>query len=166
MKSVLIVLLVSFSMLAFAQNAEAVLDTAKVDSFYKSLNIDLALAENPAVYYEVFRWYNTCYRYGGNSNVGIDCSHFVNVIYEKHYGKKLEGGSASIYPKCTPIKKLEDAKEGDLVFFTIRKGRISHVALYLQNGKFAHATTQLGVTISSIEEPYYKKYYYSAGRIE
>jgi lipoprotein Spr len=168
MKRLLCILFVCVCSFAFAQTAttDIPVDTAKVDSFFKTRSVNIYNAVNPAMYYEIYRWLNTCYRYGGNSDAGIDCSHFVNMLYEKFYGVKLEGGSASIFPKCIPFKSLDDAMEGDLVFFKIKKGQISHIAIYLQNGRFAHATTRAGVIISSIEEPYYKKYYYRAGRLK
>ncbi|HLP20088.1 MAG TPA: C40 family peptidase [Chitinophagales bacterium] len=143
------------------------LDSIKVDSFFRQHGIDLALAERPEVYYEIYRWYKTCYRYGGNTNKGIDCSHFVNMLYEKYYGRRLSSSSGSICTQCRLMKGgYEKAKEGDLVFFAIKKKRVSHVAIYLQNGKFAHATTQAGVIISDKDEPYYKRHFYRVGRAE
>lgn len=143
------------------------LNQATVDSFFGIRTIDLSKTDNPELYFEIFRWYKTCYRYGGGSGKGIDCSHFVNMLYEKIYGKKLNSSSSSIYPQCTPVKGgLENAVEGDLLFFKIKRGRISHIAIYLQHGKFAHASTQSGVIISDINEPYYKKHFYKVGRFD
>ncbi len=143
------------------------LDSAKVDSFFMSLSIDLSTSNKPEMYFEIYRWYRTCYRYGGDSNKGIDCSHFVNMLYEKIYGHRLNSSSGSIFTQCKALKKgFEEAEEGDLVFFRIKKKHISHVAIYLQNGKFAHATTQAGVIISDFNEPYYKRHFYKVGRIE
>jgi lipoprotein Spr len=54
-------------------------------------------------------------------------------------------------------------KEGDLVFFS--SGRhISHVGMYLANNKFVHASTSMGVIISDLDEPYWKRRYIYAGR--
>jgi len=143
------------------------LDSLKVDSFFTTKNIDLTKCDKPEMYYEIYRWYRTCYRYGGNSDKGIDCSHFVNMLYEKIYGHRLNSSSASIFTQCKVVKKgIEDAVEGDLVFFRIKKKRVSHIAIYLQNGKFAHASTQAGVIISDITEPYYKRHFYKVGRME
>ena len=143
------------------------LDSLKVDSFFRTHAIDLSVGSKPEMYYEIYRWYKTCYRYGGDSNKGIDCSHFVNMLYEKIYGHRLNNSSGSIFTQCKALKKgFEEAVEGDLVFFRIKKKRISHVAIYLQNGKFAHATTQAGVIISDFNEPYYKRHFYKVGRIE
>lgn len=140
------------------------LDSAKVDSFFRVRNIDLTKSDNPQLYYEVFRWYRTCYRYGGQSDKGIDCSGFINMLYEKVYHKKLPRASYAMYPVCKPLDKKEVPAEGDLVFFKIHKKRISHVGIYLQHGMFAHASNVVGVTVSDLSEAYYKKYFYRAAR--
>ncbi len=155
------------SLIVYRANFPADLDSMKVDSFFKKHAIDFSACNKPEMYYEIYRWYKTCYRYGGDSNKGIDCSHFVNMLYEKIYGHRLNSSSGSIFTQCKALKKgFEEAEEGDLVFFRIKKKRISHVAIYLQNGKFAHATTQAGVIISDFNEPYYKRHFYKVGRID
>jgi lipoprotein Spr len=54
---------------------------------------------------------------------------------------------------------------GDLVFFKIKKNRISHVGVYLGNNKFAHSAVKGGVRIDSLDTPYYKKTFYKGGRL-
>ena len=129
------------------------IDSIKVDSFFKQRTIDLTQCDKPELYYEIYRWYHTCYRYGGSTSKGIDCSHFINMLYEKMYGGKLNSSAAAIFAQCKVVKGgIEDAAEGDLLFFKIKKKRVSHIAIYLQHGKFAHASTQAGVIISDITE--------------
>jgi lipoprotein Spr len=65
---------------------------------------------------------------------------------------------------CKEIQK-EELKEGDLVFFNTGRG-ISHVGLYMANNKFVHASTSMGVVISSLDEPYWKRRYVKSGRLE
>ena len=143
------------------------IDSIKVDSFFKQRTIDLTLCDNPELYYEIYRWYHTCYRYGGSTSKGIDCSNFINMLYEKLYGGRLNSSAAAIFAQCKVVKGgIEEAAEGDLLFFKIKKKRVSHIAIYLQHGKFAHASTQAGVIISDITEPYYKRHFYKVGRIE
>jgi murein DD-endopeptidase / murein LD-carboxypeptidase len=116
------------------------------------------------LYEEVKKWLKTRYRYAGNSSSGIDCSGLVKQLCSSSYNVKFEGGSKDIYTLVDSVSK-EDLMEGDLVFFKIRGNRISHVGLYLKDGFFVHSSTKLGVIISHLDEPYYKKYYYSSGRI-
>ena len=88
----------------------------------------------------------------------------VEVIYKEVYQKELKGGSADIFPKTYSLSK-EQLEVGDLVFFKIRKSRISHVGIYLGNNKFVHAAVKGGVRIDSLEAPYYKKTFYRGGRL-
>lgn len=142
------------------------IDSAKVDSFYKTKQIDVSLADNPQLYYEVFKWLGTKYCYAGTSSSGIDCSGFVSKICKMVYGKELPHSSAGMFTVCQPLPQNDVLAEGDLVFFKIKKGRISHVGIYLQHGKFAHASIYSGVTINDLSETYYQRYFFRAGRLE
>ena len=62
------------------------------------------------------------------------------------------------------IRKKKDLKKGDLVFFSINSSLVNHVGIYLEDGKFIHASRK-GVVISNLNENYYKKHYQTAGRI-
>ncbi|MDB5282119.1 MAG: glycoside hydrolase [Bacteroidota bacterium] len=143
------------------------LDSAKVDSFFRIRSIDIREAVNPQLFYEVYRWYRTCYRWGGNNDKGIDCSHFVNMLCEKIYGKTVGPSAGSIFSMCTVVKGgLREAQEGDLIFFKIKRGQISHVGIYLQNGMFAHASSHVGVNVSDMSQAYYKRAFFRVGRIK
>jgi len=120
---------------------------------------------NTRLYNEVYGWLGVRYCYAGHTKYGVDCSGFVTQIYKLIYSIKLGGGAGDIYKMVKPIEK-KDLKEGDLIFFKIRHSYISHVALYLSNNKFVHATTGYGVRIDDLNAPYYYRYYFSAGRID
>ena|ERR1700741_1904694 len=121
--------------------------------------------ENIQLYSFIDDWYGTPYKYGGKSKNGIDCSNFTCTLYKEVYNKPISGTSSSLYDQCRSVSK-NDLKEGDLVFFKIEKNSISHIGVYLQNNKFVHATTKKGVMIDDLDEAYYKKYFYKAGRIK
>ncbi len=133
--------------------------------YSNELGFDVESVSNPYLYDYVNEWLGTPYRYSGESKNGIDCSGLVCELYKSAYQKILTGSAKEIYDKSDPVKK-ENLKEGDLVFFKIRKTRISHVGIYLGSNKFAHASTSRGVIISDLDEPYYKKYYYKGGRLK
>lgn len=162
----------------FSNSLYAQIDT---NNFYKQFHIEFALDSNDVNYFyemglqldscsytplynEMCNWLGTSYKYAGNSNKGIDCSGLVKTVFGKIFNLPLSGGSSDIFPLTIPIEK-EQLQEGDLVFFKIAKNRISHVGIYLSNNKFIHASVKLGVIISDLNEPYYKKYFYAAGRI-
>ena len=122
-------------------------------------------AKNPKLYSVVKSWLSTRYRYGGHGEKGIDCSGFTKAVYREAYNINLTGGgSASIYnPDVVPVER-DSLEEGDMVFFKIRRRRISHIGVYLGNNKFAHAARHGGVIISDLNHAYYKKRYFKAGR--
>ena len=120
---------------------------------------------NKTLYDTIETWLGTPYCYAGNSKNGVDCSGFVNELYHKVYHLNIGArNSGDIYKKITKVDK-EDLIEGDLVFFRIKKRRITHVGLYLGNGKFVHAGASSGVTISDMSDAYYKRYYAGGGRL-
>lgn len=129
------------------------------------LAVDENKIENVALYALIDSWYGTIYKYGGCSKEGVDCSNFAGIIYQEIYKKSLTGSSASLFNQCKVIQK-EDLKEGDLLFFKIENNTISHIGVYLQNNKFVHATTKKGVMINDLNEVYYKKYFFKAGRFK
>ena len=120
---------------------------------------------NLALYEVIAGWLGTPYKYSGDCKDGIDCSGFVSMVYQQVFGIRLAESSADIYKEVKPIHK-SSLKEGDLVFFKIKKHRISHVGIFLANNKFVHASVRQGVTISDLDEPYYRKYFFKGGRVK
>lgn len=112
------------------------------------------------------KWIGTPYRFSGNTEQGVDCSGFVNALYAKVYLKNIGARSSpDIYKAIRKVDK-EELREGDLVFFRIRKHRISHVGLYLGGGKFVHVSVKNGVIVSDLNEKYYHKYYAGGGPLK
>ncbi|MGG0825099.1 C40 family peptidase [Paenibacillus turicensis] len=100
---------------------------------------------------------------GGTSTAGFDCSGFTQFVFKK-LGIKLPHQSGSQYKMGTAVEKA-DLIEGDLVFFNTSGKGISHVGVYVGEGKFAHASSSKGVIISKLSESYYVKRYVGAKRI-
>lgn len=120
---------------------------------------------NLVLYRFIDSWYGAPYKYGGKSKAGVDCSGFATILYAQVYKKTISGSSYSLYDQCEHVaeKKLE---EGNLVFFKINSDRVSHVGVYLKNRRFVHASTHKGVIISSLDEAYYKKYFFKGGKLK
>ncbi|MBL7884146.1 MAG: C40 family peptidase [Bacteroidia bacterium] len=135
-----------------------------MSSYYQTHSLNIDSAETPYLYYQVYDWVGTRYKYAGKTKKGIDCSGFAGTMYKQVFCIDLNGGSKDIYKQIKPIESME-LKEGDLLFFKIKKGQISHVGVYLGNNKFAHASVHSGVIISDLNEPYYKKHFFTAGRL-
>lgn len=115
---------------------------------------------------EALTWLGTPYRYGGHDYNGTDCSGLTMEVYDKALGIKIPHSSSEQQKFCEEIKK-KDLSIGDLVFFCTgkTKGRVSHVGLYVGDGKIIHASGSKGVIISNIEESYYVRTYHSSGRV-
>ena len=128
--------------------------------------IDVTKIINLSLYSSIEKWIGTPYRYAGKTINGIDCSSFVNKIYESAYCLFLPGNSAEMYKNVKHLPK-DELVEGDLVFFKINLNKsISHVGVYLGNNKFAHASRSQGVIISDLTSPYYMKHFVKGGRVE
>ena len=104
------------------------------------------------------------YCYGGSGARGFDCSGFTSYIY-RQYGIRLPHNSAAQYRVGKPVSRNE-LRSGDLVFFRTRGRRISHVGIYIGNGKFVHASSARGrVRIDTLTSGYYHQRYVGARRI-
>lgn len=108
-------------------------------------------------------WIGKPYKWGGVSKKGIDCSAFVRELYGKVMNQYLPRNSRQQYGYVNPIKK-EELRTGDIVFFKIKTRDISHVGVYLGDNKFVQSSKQ-GVNVASLDHPYWKRYYYKAGRL-
>lgn len=118
----------------------------------------------------------TRYKWGGeNIRKGIDCSFFVKYIYAR-LGVTLPRTSREQFTVGRAIERNE-LRCGDLIFFKAAPSRsargkartvmrINHVAIYLKDGEFIHATRGCNrVTITSLNEPYYDQQYAGARRV-
>nr|WP_086074703.1 C40 family peptidase [Paenibacillus camerounensis] len=105
----------------------------------------------------------TKYVSGGVSTNGFDCSGFTMYVFDK-IGINLPHQSGSQYQMGTAISR-DNLREGDLVFFNTSGRGVSHVGIYVGDGKFAHASSSKGVTISSLSDNYYVNRYVGAKRI-
>jgi len=112
---------------------------------------------------EVKLWTATPHRMGGTSSSGADCSGFVMIVFDKLFGITLPRDTINQAMAGVVVDKKE-LKPGDLVFF--KPPRISrHVGIYINSGEFAHTSARKGITISRIDDPNWKKYYWTSRRI-
>jgi cell wall-associated NlpC family hydrolase len=106
-------------------------------------------------------------RGGHDPSTGFDCSGFVRYVFAHAVGMQLPTNSAAQFLAGLKVKR-SDMKPGDLVFFrTHGKRRISHVGIYISNGRFIHSpTTGKSVEISSLDDAYWSKRFAGAKRPE
>lgn len=135
---------------------------------WATLNVKLGKKDNHKLYKELKSWLGTPYQFASaKKGEGTDCSGMVMMVYKEVYGIPLERGATSMYKKnCVPISRSE-LDEGDLVFFHGKNGgSITHVGIYLKEGKFVHASSSRGVRVNDLSQEYYDKHYECAGRVK
>ncbi|MBA3828973.1 MAG: C40 family peptidase [Taibaiella sp.] len=124
---------------------------------------------NFSLYNFIEDWYGVHYRLGGGDKSGIDCSAFVQRMYEQVFCTNMVRTAIEQFMSSDNIVKktqtTEKLKEGDLVFFRIHSKRITHVGIYLMNNYFIHASSSNGVMISNLNDKYWHKYYAGAGQV-
>jgi len=115
---------------------------------------------------EARKWIGTPYAYGGHSRKGTDCSGFTMELFLKVYNLKLPRSSAMQQQYAHPLER-DELEPGDLVFFATGKSRkrVSHVGIYVGNGRMIHASASRGVMESGIGQSYWVKNYHSSGRV-
>jgi cell wall-associated NlpC family hydrolase len=140
-------------------------DTLFYEYYSQTLGLHFDYSEDKELIETITDWIGTPYRYGSSSKKGADCSGFVTSVFREVYGIDLSRSSRSMFEDVKRVKK-DSIRTGDLVFFRRSpKQPIFHVGIYLKNNKFIHSATNGGVMVSSLKEPYYRNYYYAAGRI-
>jgi cell wall-associated NlpC family hydrolase len=106
------------------------------------------------------------YRYvrGGTTPRGFDCSGFAYYVYNQA-GIRLSRDMRAQLNSGARIGAA-DLQPGDLVFWqnTYKRG-LSHVGIYIGNGKFVHAANErAGVLVSSMNTAYWASRYVGASR--
>lgn len=103
------------------------------------------------------------YQYGGTGadSSGFDCSGLIQYAYGEH-GIALPRRSTDQAREGRALKKaVTDLRPGDLLTFSnSRRGTVTHVGLYLGNGRFIHSATR-GVQVSTLSDsdPYGRWWY-------
>lgn len=105
----------------------------------------------------------TTYKFGGTSTSGFDCSGFTKYVFNK-VGLTLPRTSKAQYQMGTSISR-NDLRAGDLLFFNTFGTGVSHVGIYVGNGKFAQSSSSRGVNITSLSQSYWANRYIGAKRV-
>ncbi len=104
------------------------------------------------------------YRYGGaHPHEGFDCSGLVYYTYTSN-GHAVPRTSREQFSASHKIP-LAQAVEGDLLFFQDQE-KLSHVGIYLGDGRFVHAPSSGdSVRVADIDSPYYQRHLIAVGRL-
>ena len=135
----------------------------------ESKEVKKAPAANPSIAAKVINSaenkLGSTYVYGDTGKDGYDCSGLVYSIYNNELGISIPRSSVSQSTFGKQVSK-SDLQEGDLVFFNTVGNGVSHVGIYVGDGKFIHASSVQGkVMTSSLDEGYYQERYVNATRV-
>ena len=114
---------------------------------------------------QAWSFLGTPYRRGGTSRQGLDCSGLVGAVYGQQ-GFEMPRTAAEQFSQGQPVAE-SDLRPGDLVFFrdTYKHG-ISHVGIYVGDGRFIHAAGKReGVIVSDLSRTYYRLRFAGARRM-
>ena len=119
-----------------------------------------------AVLFRALALVGTRYRYGGNTpESGFDCSGLVGYVFRDAAGIGLPRTSAELGTLDQPEVSRERLRGGDLVLFASGR-RVSHVGIYVGNGRFVHAPNSGGtVRLDSLDAPGWRKLFRSGKRV-
>lgn len=108
----------------------------------------------------------TPYRYGGNTpQGGFDCSGLVTYVYRDMLDLRLPRSSRDLAQVQGPKIAADKLATADLVFFG-SGGTVSHVGIYIGEGRFVHAPSTGGtVRLDRLDGPYWRTNYSGSKRV-
>lgn len=102
------------------------------------------------------RYIGVPYRHGGETPRGFDCSGYVMYVYKEN-GIQLPRSVKQQYQAGRRVSKGA-LRPGDLIFFKTSRKRLSHVGIYVGDGRFLHAPRSgKRVSYANMNKPYWKK---------
>jgi len=116
---------------------------------------------------EIKQYFGLRYRMGGTGRNGIDCSALVQKVYADVFDIDLPRSSFE-QSRLAEMENVsgEQIETGDLLFFGPRRKRVNHVGIYLAGGYFLHAARSEGVTISRLDDSYWKSRWMLTKRVK
>ncbi len=108
-------------------------------------------------------WKGAPYLLGGSGYTGIDCSAFMQVIFEDYFSMMIPRTTLEQLREGTLVKPSE-IKPGDLTFFKTGRNTF-HVGVMINKKEFLHASVSNGVTVSQLSHPYWAEAYFTTKRL-
>lgn len=121
----------------------------------KTLNVDALITEGK-------KYIGTPYVWGGSTPSGFDCSGFLNYVYSK-VGVSIPRTVETIWGATTSVTTPQP---GDIVFYNTSNAGPSHAGIYIGDNKFLHAGSSTGVTITDMNNPYWKARYLGVKKVK
>ena len=98
------------------------------------------------------------YLWGGTSVKGADCSGFVKTAYFcSGVILSRDASQQALTGDIIPADQWQSCQTGDLLFFGDERGRVDHVALYLNDGEYIHCSGQVKLNNLDPAAPDYRE---------
>lgn len=110
-------------------------------------------ASYSSVYSTAKKYLGRPYVYGATGPSAFDCSGFTKYVYKKAAKVALPRTAQAQYNAYKHVSASK-VQKGDLVFFGYSKSSISHVGLYIGNGKMIDAQNR-GVVTEKVHAPWW-----------
>jgi cell wall-associated NlpC family hydrolase len=106
------------------------------------------------------------YVWGGSSpSTGFDCSGFVTYVL-RQFDINVSRRASHQYRDNGVHVKRTDLSPGDLVFTSSNGQSVTHVGIYVGDGKFVHASSsRASVLVTDLTTAYYIKHFFGAKRV-
>jgi len=97
-----------------------------------------------SIYETVVLFINAPYLWGGLTPFGVDCSGFTQTVF-KLSGINLLRDASQQATQGELVSFLDEANQGDLLFFDNNEGTIIHVGILLKDNKIVHASGKVRI---------------------
>lgn len=142
---------------------DSVSTSGETEDSPKAISIS-SLDEAKASLMQAYRdWKGTPYVLGGASQEGVDCSRFINIVFDDYFGIDLPTNTKEQLNAGDKIRRA-GVRTGDLVFFKTGRKTL-HVGVAVNSGEFLHASTSNGVMISKLGQSYWRNRFLVARRV-
>jgi len=95
---------------------------------------------------------------------GTDCSNLTQEVFGEFGGVSLGRSAQDQFSDGAPVARNR-LQFGDLVFFSLKKNKITHVGIYVGYGDFIHASESYGVILSRLNDKYWAHSFAGARRV-